>query len=84
MGERKLVIDHLKFSYEGLFNVSEFYALISSWFSTVERRAPVFKSLSISAKNETTSPSFFLLIRLAQGSKDFAVYGETPVSFAIF
>ena|SRR3989338_2199754 len=32
MGERKLVIDHLKFSYEGLFNVSEFYALISSWF----------------------------------------------------
>lgn len=32
MGERKLVIDHLKFSYDGLFNVEELYGLISSWF----------------------------------------------------
>src|SRR3989344_2350689 len=32
MGERKLVVDHLKFSYEGLFNLSELYSLISSWF----------------------------------------------------
>ena len=32
MAERKLIIDRLKFSYEGLFNVAELYALISSWF----------------------------------------------------
>tara|TARA_Y100000310_G_C20257187_1_gene611902 strand:- start:127 stop:639 length:513 start_codon:yes stop_codon:yes gene_type:complete len=32
MGERTLVIDHLKFSYEGLFNPAELYSLISSWF----------------------------------------------------
>jgi len=32
MTERHLVIDHLKFSYEGLFNASELYALVSSFF----------------------------------------------------
>src|SRR3989338_4003636 len=32
MGERRLVVDHLKFSYEGLFNLSELYTVISSWF----------------------------------------------------
>lgn len=32
MGERKLVIDHLKFSYEGLFNLNEVYSVISTWF----------------------------------------------------
>lgn len=32
MGERHLIIDHLKFSYEGLFNASELYDLISGWF----------------------------------------------------
>ena len=32
MGERKLIIDQLKFSYEGLFTTSELYALITSWF----------------------------------------------------
>lgn len=32
MGERKLIIDHLKFSYEGLFNVNELYSVISTWF----------------------------------------------------
>lgn len=32
MGERRLVVDHLKFSYEGLFNLAEFYTVISSWF----------------------------------------------------
>ena len=32
MVERDLVIDHLKFSYEGLFNASELYNLISNWF----------------------------------------------------
>ena len=32
MGERRLVIDHLKFSYEGLFNADEFYTLFSQWF----------------------------------------------------
>lgn len=32
MPERHLVIDHLKFSYEGLFNAGELYSLISSFF----------------------------------------------------
>mgnify|MGYP001608769909 CR=1 FL=1 len=32
MGERKLIIDHLKFNYEGLFNVNEVYSVISTWF----------------------------------------------------
>ena len=32
MGERFLIVDHLKFSYEGVFNVAEFYNLIGSWF----------------------------------------------------
>jgi len=32
MSERRLVVDQLKFSYEGLFNASELYNLISSWF----------------------------------------------------
>lgn len=32
MAERTLVIDHLKFSYEGLFNAGEIYNLISSFF----------------------------------------------------
>ena len=32
MGERKLVVDHLKFSYDGLFSTTEVYSLISSWF----------------------------------------------------
>lgn len=32
MGERHLIIDHLKFSYEGLFNAAELYNVISSFF----------------------------------------------------
>lgn len=32
MGERHLIVDHLKFSYEGLFNPSELYEVISNWF----------------------------------------------------
>ena len=32
MGERTLVVDHLKFSYNGLFNLPELYNLIGSWF----------------------------------------------------
>ncbi|HIJ11828.1 TPA: hypothetical protein HA278_07245 [Candidatus Woesearchaeota archaeon] len=32
MAEKHLVIDHLKFSYEGLFNATEFYDLIVDWF----------------------------------------------------
>lgn len=32
MGERKLIVDQLKFSYEGLFSTSELYSLVSSWF----------------------------------------------------
>lgn len=32
MTERRIVIDHLKFSYEGLFNVEELYAVIVEWF----------------------------------------------------
>ncbi|MBI2668888.1 hypothetical protein HYX14_03530 [Candidatus Woesearchaeota archaeon] len=32
MPERTLVIDHVKFSYEGLFNAAELYNLISSFF----------------------------------------------------
>lgn len=32
MAEKYLVIDHLKFSYEGLFNLAEIYNLISSYF----------------------------------------------------
>ncbi len=32
MPERTLVIDHLKFSYEGLFNAAELYNIISTFF----------------------------------------------------
>ncbi len=32
MAERNLVVDHLKFSYEGLFNPAELYNVISSYF----------------------------------------------------
>ncbi len=32
MAERRLVIDRLKLSYEGLFNAAELYNVISSWF----------------------------------------------------
>ncbi len=32
MAERYLIVDHLKFSYEGLFNTSEIFTVISSWF----------------------------------------------------
>ncbi len=32
MSERRLVIDHLKLTYEGLFNVNELYTTISSFF----------------------------------------------------
>jgi len=32
MAERTLVVDHLKFSYEGLFNASELYAVINTFF----------------------------------------------------
>lgn len=32
MAERHLIVDHLKLSYTGFMNVSELYALISSWF----------------------------------------------------
>ena len=32
MAERRLVVDQLKFSYEGIFNSSELYSLITSWF----------------------------------------------------
>ena len=31
MSETKLVVDHLKLSYEGLFSVTELYQLIDSW-----------------------------------------------------
>ncbi|HLD00334.1 MAG TPA: hypothetical protein VJC39_01185 [Candidatus Nanoarchaeia archaeon] len=32
MPERTLIIDHLKFSYEGIFNPGELYNLIAGWF----------------------------------------------------
>ncbi|PIN74038.1 hypothetical protein COV20_02925 [Candidatus Woesearchaeota archaeon CG10_big_fil_rev_8_21_14_0_10_45_16] len=32
MSDRHLVVDHLKFSYEGLFNSAELYNLIATWF----------------------------------------------------
>ena len=32
MGERTLVVDHLKLKYEGLFNVEELYSVISTFF----------------------------------------------------
>lgn len=32
MAETRLVVDQLKLSYEGLFNITELYALINSWF----------------------------------------------------
>ncbi len=32
MGERFLIVDHLKFSYEGLFDMTEFYNLVGRWF----------------------------------------------------
>ena len=32
MPERTLIIDHLKFSYDGLFSAAELYNLIASWF----------------------------------------------------
>jgi len=32
MAERHLIVDNLKFSYEGLFNSTELYNLISGWF----------------------------------------------------
>src|SRR3989338_322430 len=32
MSEKFLVIDHLKLSYEGLFNAAELYNVIGSWF----------------------------------------------------
>ena len=32
MGERRLVVDQLKLSYEGLFNAAELYTVLSSWF----------------------------------------------------
>ncbi len=32
MAERRLVVDHLKLKYEGLFNLTELYNLISTWF----------------------------------------------------
>ena len=32
MSERHLIVDHLKFSYEGLFNATEIYNLIVSFF----------------------------------------------------
>ena len=31
MAERRLVIDHMKVSYEGLFDLHEFYSLINQW-----------------------------------------------------
>lgn len=32
MSERRIIIDQLKFSYEGLFNLDELYTLIVQWF----------------------------------------------------
>ncbi|MAF98994.1 MAG: hypothetical protein CMH61_00120 [Nanoarchaeota archaeon] len=32
MPERRIVVDHLQLSYEGLFDASKLYALIDSWF----------------------------------------------------
>ncbi len=32
MADRTIVVNHLKFGYEGLFNVAELYELIASWF----------------------------------------------------
>lgn len=32
MAERTLVLDHLKFSYEGLFNAAEFYNMVVEFF----------------------------------------------------
>tara|TARA_Y100000310_G_scaffold137447_1_gene136335 strand:+ start:26658 stop:27167 length:510 start_codon:yes stop_codon:yes gene_type:complete len=32
MTERHLIVDHLRFSYEGLFDAGELYNVISSWF----------------------------------------------------
>ena len=43
MGERRLVIDHMKLGYEGLFNLHELYSLMNQWlkdkgFDTREAR----------------------------------------------
>jgi hypothetical protein len=32
MAERRLVVDHMKLSYEGLFNIHELFTLIDHWF----------------------------------------------------
>ena len=32
MAERRIIVDHLKLSYEGLFNATELYALIDDFF----------------------------------------------------
>ena len=32
MSDRTIVLDHLKFSYEGLFNIAEFYSIIPEFF----------------------------------------------------
>ena len=32
MADRYLIVDRLKLSYEGLFNVSELYTIIATWF----------------------------------------------------
>jgi len=32
MAERRLVVDHMRLKYEGLFNASELYKLIDTWF----------------------------------------------------
>ena len=33
MAERRLVVDHLRLKYEGLFNATELYKLIDKWLN---------------------------------------------------
>ncbi len=51
MPERHLVVDHLKFSYEGLFNAAELYNVISSFF--FEKMYDWYEKLN----NEIITPS---------------------------
>lgn len=32
MAERELIVDHIRLTYEGLFDASELYAMIDAWF----------------------------------------------------
>lgn len=77
MAERSLVINRLKYSYEGLFDASEFYNLISSYF--YERGWEWYEKMN----EEQVTPSGKQIRLVLRPWKDVSDYHKAEIKMKI-